>query len=401
MKVDNKHILCLTSSYPYGKNEAYFENELQYLAEKYTVVYIQPLYRPSLTDALRTLPANVKVLDPLLSNGKLSRIKAGIFNTSPVSLYVSDFFNNKVYSAKGKLLNWFNSLLVYRIAYKKLTKLISEFDDSLVFYAYWASCALVFSSPKLLKFKKIIRLHGGDVYLDRNDGYLPIRQKIYDAADVLVPISVDIANLLKGHYKIPETKILVNRLGVNNVIEKCSVEGDAIVIVTCSNLYPLKRVHLIAQALEQITCTKKIIWHHFGDGPEYNKVEAITRHFPENVTVVFHGWVSQKELYEFYTENYVTWFINVSTHEGIPVSIMEAFSFGIPAIATNVGGTSEIVNASNGFLVEREVDVATLGKMITNPDGNYYMKRKIAYDTWLQSYNAKVNFEEFINRIQS
>lgn len=42
----------------------------------------------------------------------------------------------------------------------------------------------------------------------------------------------------------------------------------------------------------------------------------------------------------------------MSDSEGIPVSIMEAMSFGIPVIARNVGGMSEIVNEENGLLLE-------------------------------------------------
>ena len=45
-------------------------------------------------------------------------------------------------------------------------------------------------------------------------------------------------------------------------------------------------------------------------------------------------------------------FINLSSSEGIPVSIMEAQSFGIPVIATNVGGSGEIVVSETGVLVD-------------------------------------------------
>ena len=44
-------------------------------------------------------------------------------------------------------------------------------------------------------------------------------------------------------------------------------------------------------------------------------------------------------------------FVNMSLSEGIPVSIMEAISFGIPIIATNVGGNAEIVNDETGVLI--------------------------------------------------
>ncbi|MFR4320263.1 MAG: glycosyltransferase [Blautia massiliensis (ex Durand et al. 2017)] len=44
--------------------------------------------------------------------------------------------------------------------------------------------------------------------------------------------------------------------------------------------------------------------------------------------------------------------MNVSSSEGIPVSIMEATSFGIPGIATDAGGTKEIIrDKENGVLL--------------------------------------------------
>jgi len=45
------------------------------------------------------------------------------------------------------------------------------------------------------------------------------------------------------------------------------------------------------------------------------------------------------DVLNYYASNPVDVFINTSSSEGLPVSIMEAMSFGIPVIATNVGGT--------------------------------------------------------------
>lgn len=55
-------------------------------------------------------------------------------------------------------------------------------------------------------------------------------------------------------------------------------------------------------------------------------------------------------------------FVNMSLSEGIPVSIMEAISFGIPIIATNVGGNAEIVNDETGVLIPVNIDQAALMK---------------------------------------
>jgi colanic acid/amylovoran biosynthesis glycosyltransferase len=38
-------------------------------------------------------------------------------------------------------------------------------------------------------------------------------------------------------------------------------------------------------------------------------------------------------------------------HEGVPVALIEAMSYGIPVVATPTGGTAELVRPGNGLLV--------------------------------------------------
>ncbi|GAB6579522.1 glycosyltransferase family 4 protein [Bacillus cereus] len=48
-------------------------------------------------------------------------------------------------------------------------------------------------------------------------------------------------------------------------------------------------------------------------------------------------------------------FVLTSNHEGLPLSIIEAMSCGLPIIATNVGGIPELVkHEKNGYLVQRD-----------------------------------------------
>jgi len=47
-------------------------------------------------------------------------------------------------------------------------------------------------------------------------------------------------------------------------------------------------------------------------------------------------------------------FINTSSSEGIPVSMMEAQSFGIPILAMDVGGVREIVGPQTGRLLQQD-----------------------------------------------
>ena len=106
---------------------------------------------------------------------------------------------------------------------------------------------------------------------------------------------------------------------------------------------------------------------------------------------------------EFYQKHSINLFINVSTTEGVPVSIMEALSFGIPVFATNVGGSSELVNKNVGKLLDVNFDVLTVSKELDNfleLNGNALkVYRDNAYQQYKDLADAEKNYNEFYNSI--
>lgn len=114
-----------------------------------------------------------------------------------------------------------------------------------------------------------------------------------------------------------------------------------------------------------------------GDGETLNTNKKIVSNLNLNKNIKFVGFKDDvsKELIE--NDVYI-----LSTHyEGLPISIIEAMSYGLPILATDVGGNSEmVINNINGFLFSSEEQLVDKLK--------YIIKNKNLIKKWGQeSFN--------------
>lgn len=256
---------------------------------------------------------------------------------------------------------------------------------------------------------KITRAHGGDVYEERKpDGYQPFRHLAISKMDKLFTISEHGAQYLNSITNSLHDKIKVARLGT--CASKKSPQERAtntITLVSCSNLIHLKRVHLIIEALARIDHVS-IQWNHFGDGPLKtelkNKAHTLLSG-KSNIKYQFHGYIKNEELRNFYSDNYTDLFINTSEYEGIPVTMMEAMSFGIPVIGTEVGAVAEIVSPESGILLKANITPAELAQALTDfvekTDAEKQKLRQGAWNQWDKNYNSESNFSKFADSLKA
>jgi glycosyltransferase involved in cell wall biosynthesis len=159
-----------------------------------------------------------------------------------------------------------------------------------------------------------------------------------------------------------------------------------------------KRVHLLIEALKNIN--HEIYWFHIGDGPLKVVLERRALDLPNNIKYKFLGFMKNKKVKEFYTNNSIDLFINVSESEGLPVSIMEAFSSGVPVIATDVGGTAELVDDEVGRLIPKDFKIEVLVRIIKQfVIGEIAIPREVVYNRWSKSVNANKNYTDFAQKL--
>lgn len=117
------------------------------------------------------------------------------------------------------------------------------------------------------------------------------------------------------------------------------------------------------------------------------------------ITYKFLGNVPNNQIIDFYKQNNIDCFITTSESEGLPVSIMEAESSGIPIIATDVGGISEMI-ANNGILLPANPTREDVAEAIIKiMQSSSHDKRNMSNSSrliWEKYFDAEKNAKKFI-----
>jgi glycosyltransferase involved in cell wall biosynthesis len=383
-------LYLLTHGFPYGQGEPFVANELPYLAAAFTHVHILTLGDPD--TGMRPIPSNCTVR-------KLehrSRWK-GLFQGS----WVPEAFQalrKHPQCLKVCIISWVSASDIAHQMKSLILETHGDRGETPVVYAYWMShlaiaAALLAASRKVRVYS---RVHGWDLYEERHPhGYLPHRPYLAKQLDAVLPISLDGVERMKAK-GFPT--ILLSRLGVEAPDTLSIVASDAVpTIVSISHIIPLKRLDLIIEVLSRFG-KGELRWFHFGEGPERSTLEKAAGRLK-----IDHAWLGHVPNVEvkqwlFHHADEALLF-NASRFEGIPVSMMEAMSLGIPCLGPNVGGVSEIIeHGKNGFLLNPD-RVVEEGEQAIRSFINMRVEERIrmrrdARNTWEEKYSANRNYTE-------
>jgi glycosyltransferase involved in cell wall biosynthesis len=313
----------------------------------------------------------------------------------------------------GKLFSAFilnNALAFSKKIWKALqVHHISPADD-IVIYSYWmmdlALAALLVRQYGFPKSWVASRVHGYDLYSYRQIKglHIPYQPYMMEQLNAVYPCSKDGERHLIQKYPEYAHKINCRYLGTaESGVNPSGSNGFH--IVSCSSVSPLKRVELIGQAvallMERHT---SVYWTHFGDGGGLHELRKWSKTvlYPDNIRLA--GNTPNKDVLTYYAKNHCDLFVNVSTSEGLPVSIMEAQSFGIPTLATNVGGTSEIViDGLTGALLNAEINAGQLAdsieRFVVMSACEIQALRVSSKLRWAEYFSADTNYEAFAKEL--
>lgn len=347
---------------------------------------------------------------------------------SPITLANKETFLMISLGKTEKKLNrgFFKNILTYAVCsemlkegfFKTARDRNIDLDDSVILCTWFDVCAYAASlikrkAPQIPVFSFA---HAFEVKTQVN----PYVYLSYNLSKHLACTRINfISTTVMEQYKRQMSKYYLDNISLNNLCvgylgskkssKKMSLPSTdgTLRVLSCSSAVALKRMEKIVDVLSLVDKVE-IKWTHIGDGPLLKKIQIEAEKKLENKTNIkfeFLGHFENGRVHKFYSEQPVDVFINLSDSEGLPVSIMESMSYGIPVIATDVGGTCEIVNEKTGFLIPKDFQPQKVAEIITNfsllSKEEKQKYREAAYEMWESKFDGEKNSLKMLSELHS
>jgi len=178
-------------------------------------------------------------------------------------------------------------------------------------------------------------------------------------------------NNLKSIHSIPARKIVRvynGTIALLRVAHQQWPPKTGFTLLYVGRLEPVKNHSLLLNAFRTaLSSMPDLTLWMVGDGGERRMLESLATELGIAPQVTF--WGQQLDVAPFFSA--ADAFIMSSKSEGLPISLLQAFSVGLPAIVTNVGGMAEVVRLSQAGIIVSATDPAEMTAAIlrlTNGD---------------------------------
>ncbi len=409
---DPSILFLITNSFPLGTGEEFIVNEIEHLSSSFRRVIVVATQVRSGDIPTRPIPGNVEVITvggprPTGRHAMrsairgLGRLPRQSWNrevlADPRRLGLEAMFEDHARDIEASLL-------------ARLPALDLHPGSRAVIYSYWfldtARVAMLLAGDLNARgvtvHRLVSRAHGYDLYPERSAyGYLPERPLLLGAFDAVCPVSDQGARALRRAWPQFADRIVTQHLGTTDPKGMAECRRKPFHIISCAYLVSVKRMTRMPAILAELRRRGvDARWTHIGDGPQSETVREAVRANGVTDQVTLVGNVPHHSILQLERELHPSCLINLSSSEGLPVSMMEAASLGIPIVASDVGGVAEIVtDRVNGRLIEPDFTddraVDALQWLAGESDESYQAACQASRQIWESGYDQAVVYPRF------
>lgn len=236
---------------------------------------------------------------------------------------------------------------------------------------------------KLLRRKVVIHIHGGgfEEYYASNSEFI---HKYLLMADCVIVLSESWKKFFRQEVGLDKVQIVHNIIPIP-LLKTVENEGKLHGLFL-GKICKEKGIYDLLQAIDfkRKELKDKFVLH-IGGGGEVKQLLNVIKERNLQDLVYYEGWVDAS--HKSYLLNLCRLYILPSYVEGLPVSILEAMSYGEAILSTPVGGIPEVVTPNIGCLVQPGNITALAMKLqefVSNPEMALYLgqqakKKSILY----------------------
>lgn len=402
-------LIYITSTFPFGgiTEQSFIMPELEPLAQAF--------------DRIILVPEHLEAESPMcpLPDGVETDSRFAKANSQPSTMasQLIDAIHPKFAAALihggTNMLHYsrFRSLLSYFSGARRFADFIQRNyppeSGKFTFYTFWCHyCTTAFALiPKIGKAKIVSRAHGYDIFDHRvtyRSHYL--RRQTFKRLTALYPQSSDGADYILSQYPSVADKISVQFLGNTRILQATNppADSDEITFCTVARFHPVKRLPQTATLLGRLAKVhpdKRFRWILIGNGSDRTAIEQEIEQAPSNLTVELRGQMDNADIQHLYATCHIDLFLLLSSSETTPIALCEALAYGIPVLASHVGGMPALLGSEEpgtatsggGITVDASLNpeafISTVRPLIESAARREAMRTE-ALANWEQNFDA-------------
>lgn len=258
-------------------------------------------------------------------------------------------------NSKNPLQNFLRRMQAYKLGFKKMQK-----PDLVHANILHNSMFFAVSLKRKYGIPFVISEHWSAFLTKQSTKITAVANIIAKNAEIIIPVSQELKKGLQRNGMSKNMKVVGNVIDTD-LFSINNAPKNKFIFLHISNLIPLKNPEKIIKVASKLH--EKHPQFHLqigGDGNVEDLKNWIKKYNAETFTETF-GMIAHEEVAQKMKQ--ASCFVLFSEMETQGIVLLEAFSTGVPVIATNVGGIPEIVEKSRGVLVGKSDEVSLFEAM--------------------------------------